>query len=429
MTNTPDSPLKKAVTHKTKRDRSLDFLKGFACIQMLIAHSTVLFFDTPGALWVRVLSGYATIIFFGISGITALIQIKHYGLKATLSIYIWLYILGVSMVFLVFHTENLDHFFLIEILQIIALGCIMLILIEHFIKPNRWGYLAIALFFIALKFIIDAWGAGQLQPWPLPRALVTTIPGLLRYDFAYNPNFYPGFTLIPWLWVFPFCIFVRRSTPRFNLTGALVCVLALAVMYYSGMELQLHNKWNAPVEYFIALAAYTMFQFGLLHANSHTLIQRLPVWIETLGKDVLLFLYVHFAGVFFGSMLAIFLFQGGWALLPNHQEGLFYILFPTLTTLTRQYVAWVFNLSIALAILWAVKKIPLSSLFDQIYSWYLVAFLIWLIPIIVPAPPAVWFLELFLGVTYVLHFPKLTALLRQRALQANLSHNKVGANT
>lgn len=311
------------VTPKTQRDRSLDFLKGFACIQMLIAHSHVIFFDTPGSIWIRAFCGYATTIFFGISGITALIQIKHYGIKATLGIYVWLYLLGVSMVFLVFHTDNLDHIFIVEMLQIIALGCIMLILLEHYVAPNRWGYLAISLVFIALKFLIDAWGAHQAQPWPLPRGLVNPVPDLLTYNAFLNPSFYPGFTLIPWLWVFPFCIFVRRSTPAFNLFWGVACFVAIWVMHLLGYELQLHNKWNIPPDYFLAITGYTMVQFGILHPNAHTLFTRIPVWIESLGKDVLLFLYVHFAGIFFGGIIAVGLFRAGKRFSQDRRQVLF----------------------------------------------------------------------------------------------------------
>lgn len=405
------------VIPKTKRDRSLDFLKGFACIQMLIAHSPVIFFDTPGSIWIRALCGYATTIFFGISGITALIQIKHYGIKATLGIYVWLYFLGVSMVFLVFHTDNLDHIFIVEMLQIIALGCIMLILLESYVAPNRWGYLAISLVFIALKFLIDAWGANQLQPWPLPRALVTPVPGLLHYDLFLNPNFYPGFTLIPWLWVFPFCIFVRRSSPRFNILWGVICLLAVGVMYLMGFDLALYNKWDIPPEYFLALTGYTMIQFGVIHPDADSLIARLPIWIEKLGKDVLLFLYIHFAGIFFGGFISVALFQGGLLQLPGQPQGFVFTLFPTLTILTRQYLAWCISLLIALGVLYLVKKIPLAGIFDRIASWYFLVFLIWFVPMVTPEPGMVWFLELFFGITYVVHFSKLTTLLRRSGLE------------
>lgn len=87
--------------------------------------------------------------------------------------------------------------------------------------------------------------------------------------------------------------------------------------------------------------------------------------------------------------------------------------------MTRQYLTWGINLAIALAVLRMVKKIPLSSLFDSIKSWYLLVFLIWFIPIVIPVPPIVWFLQLIFGVTYVIHFSKLTQLLRHSGGKRN----------
>lgn len=76
------------------RDRSLDFLKGVACLMMILAHAPVPI--PPGWGLCFYVASMAPAVFFPVTGITTLYQIKKRNLKVLFFFYAIFFILGFS---------------------------------------------------------------------------------------------------------------------------------------------------------------------------------------------------------------------------------------------------------------------------------------------------------------------------------------------
>jgi hypothetical protein len=420
----------------SERDHALDWLKGLACILMLMAHVPPIFIDSPGAWLLRWFAGMVPILFFGLAAETALIQSRRYGFKAAAVLYGWLFLLGANLVAIVLHKGRFDHFAYLEILQIIAIGSLFVMLLDRFsFKP--WGYLGAAVACLVLKFAIDRWGHGV--EWPV--ALV--VPS---EKIAYTPEgdarFFPGFPLVAWLWVFPFVVFVRRSSRVINGVLAALCVLGVAgalvwiepelgLTQYGGalfgflggltLEraaevqaffvrfLEFFDKWEMSFPYVLALMGMVSLLMWWVSFRSERVLR--SARMTRLGRRPLEFLYMHFLGLAISTPVLYVVLK---------EDGFLMQLAPALGWV-RQYLLWAVSLWVSLMLMKLLPKLPKCRWLNSFYGWAGLLVLVYLVPIIVPFGLA-WWIQFGLGVLIITHFPVLTDLIRQRYPSADLDH-------
>lgn len=395
-------PLNKEV--RKERDLSMDFLKGFACVLMVIAHAPLIFPDTPLAGLIRMAIGPLTAVFFGTAAEAALLQRKSYGLKPTILIYVWLFFLGANMSPLMQHFELYDHVKIIEMLSIIALGCLLVLLLDEYLKPNRWGYLAVALGIVALKFALDYFGSDI--DWPQFFAINK---GSVEYLPNGNAKVYPGFAMIPWLAVFPFVIFVRKSSILSNLIVSSLCSAAVIILILTGVisdiQLDIFNKWDQTPGWILMAGALNSFVFAIFAPNEAVLPFK-PKWVINLGRNSLAFLYAHIFGIVFGWILIMFLL--------NDNSPIFKSI-PYMYVI-RQYLFWVIAISLSLLITFVIGKIPPLSIFKKYPAWIALLFLIYAVPFVITGNPIFnwisWIIEYTFGILIVANFPYLVGRLR-----------------
>ena len=131
------------------RDHSLDLLKGVACVLMLLAH-TQLQIDLPSKA-LTFLGSFAPILFFAVSGITANFQAGKYPVTGIVITYTMIFLLGLSFAAIV--VGDFWSAFEMDILQIIAVGVLVLYLVQRYLKPSPWFHLGAAVgVFALLKF-------------------------------------------------------------------------------------------------------------------------------------------------------------------------------------------------------------------------------------------------------------------------------------
>src|SRR4051812_23500621 len=75
-------------------DYSLDAIKGFSCILMIIAHTPIDYIG--GERSIQILGGLAPVLFFAVSGITTTFQSQRKNFTSLLLFYLLFSILGLS---------------------------------------------------------------------------------------------------------------------------------------------------------------------------------------------------------------------------------------------------------------------------------------------------------------------------------------------
>lgn len=400
-TNAVASPPPNSISNPRKRDPSIDFLKGIGCLLMVIAHAPLPFSDTHGAWLIRQMISPGTAIFFGLAAQTALIQRERYGLKATLLTYLSLFLLGSNLTPLMQHFGRFDHLILLEMVSMIAIGSIFILLVEESFQLGRWGYLLLTLGCLSIKWGVDL----SLPDLDWPRFLMVKA-GSIDYLADGSVRNYPGFSLIPWLAVFPFIQFLRRSTPTSNLLFGLLCALGIKQIQLRGgiidLQLDLFNKWEVTTSYLLWFGLFNSLFFALFPPEKARLPYR-PAFLISVGKESFLFLYAHMVGIFFALFISHALF--------NEQSHLFHW-FSFLSS-WRQYLLWIISAALSIQITKWLAKIPPSPLFRRRSPWVVLLLLILVTPLVIPVFQLVWIIEYGLGIAMVTHLPMLMAQLRR----------------
>jgi len=362
-----------------QRDAGLDLLKGAGCVLMILAHSGLKegIYD-----WFFFLGGLAPVMFFSASGVTASFQAAKYRPRGVLLSYLFLLLLGYSF------NSITDPGFLGEIeldmIQMIAVGSAVIYLLEYFVQPAAWVYLPLGLLAFAAKFLIQ----GLLNGFAISGVTNLIVP----------PGIFPIF---PWLFLFLFGLLAYRIKYRYNLVLAAGFGLALLALSASGYPFEIRSKWDMKIAYFLGCCAVLFGSFFLLRAIPYFQKPRGLGWLTFLGRNSLLFLYVHFPLVLYLKGLRIH------RTVPLIRDNLylFWVLILVTTTI------------IMLALMFAARWELMASAFNRLPVWILMTMLVFAVGLIIPQPQLVYDIEIGLGVLTALFYQRLAGSLKHSAPQ------------
>ncbi|SHE80692.1 hypothetical protein SAMN02746089_00813 [Caldanaerobius fijiensis DSM 17918] len=243
------------------RDRSLDFLKGVACLMMILAHAPVQIPPSWGLCFF--IANMAPAVFFPITGITTLYQIKKRNLKVLFCFYAIFFVLGFSYNAL-WHTFYFTRDLVSDILQIVAIAVLIIAVFE---KAGFKDY--------SYMFLV---------PLLLHLLLTNTVTSnfFLR-EFIMPPGV---FTLLPWLGFFLYGVYMYKHSLLANIINTIILLLLLIL--YNGKFFS-SDKWNMDASYFFA----SLFLFSMLFIVTRGLKNvEVPI-INYFGRNSLMFLYTH----------------------------------------------------------------------------------------------------------------------------------------
>ena len=253
------------------RDRGLDYLKGAACLLMILAHGMVA--DTAGWVqWVKFIGQYAPILFFAGSGAAMTYQAQKRRILPVVLFYAAFFILGFSYNGL--HVSDYWHALSSDILQCIAMGSIILVLLLRVLPARALMVLS------PIPFLLHV----LLQRWIVPADFV------LR-EMLIPPGIFP---ILPWLGFFLLGAGAYRLRDWIKAEVFIGLAVLLAVLAMMGVPMDMFNKWNMSWGYFLVSCAGVVLAFLLARWGRNLGLGPL----EKLGRYSLLFLYVHYIPVY-----------------------------------------------------------------------------------------------------------------------------------
>jgi len=268
------------------RDYGLDYLKGAACLLMILAHGMVAQ-TARWVLWVKFLGQYAPVLFFAGSGAAMTYQARRRRTLPLVLFYAVFFILGFSYNGL--HVSDYWHVFQSDILQCIALSSIILILLLRVLPAQ--ALLPLSPIPFLLHVLLQRWGV---------------LGDFFLRDMLIPPGIFP---LLPWLGFFLLGAGAYRLGDRMK-AGVLIGLAALlAALALLDVPLDIRNKWNMSWGYFLVSCAGILLSFLL--ARWGRALQVKP--LAALGRYSLLFLYVHFIPVY---LLRYFGVETPWIVWP-----------------------------------------------------------------------------------------------------------------
>lgn len=364
----------------SQRNIALDVLKGIGCVMMVIPHTGL---NIHGYERFRIWGILAPVLFYAVSGITASFQARKYTPRSFFLTYAFLFLLGFSF------NRITDPGFLNEIefdiIQIVVVGSGIIYLLERYIRPSKWVYLVLGFASAAAKPLIQAALNGA------------TFPGV---NLIVPPGIFPIF---PWMFLFFLGLFCWRADNRFNLGLGLFFTAALVALWLSGYPLDIQNKEDMSLAVFLLCCAMLFLSFFFARAlpalfNN----ERLMSPLSFLGRNSLLYLYVHFPVI----------------LLLKHYRVVHRVEF----IYTHPYLIWA--LALALTYLVMIALLPLgrvkllARLFDFIPTWIVMVALVFGAGLLIRNPWLVLLAEVLLGLVFALFFQRLSTALKQRTVPA-----------
>lgn len=330
----------------SQRDYSVDLIKGIGCFCMAIAHAPMFHLSDLLPRLIIHLVGFGTVFFFTTAGITAALQARRYATSSLVFYFLIIFLFG-SNWNIIIHGD-LSSFQAVEIFQIIALGSIVVCLLERNGPCPQWLLMTVALAIPALKFAADVLvpefdGAGLLLPSNdyTPHHLVT----------SGKDRVFPGFALLPWLTFFPLGLFCYRASKRSNGIGMLIALAILLMAFANGSVTV--EKWDMTLAYLAGTytCAFALFWFFKGMGEPTSRVSRLTTWV---GQHALLFFFFHPIAVAIGIASA-------------------FVIGP--------YLGWTLELVVAvLLLMFAVKRKP-WAVFEHNSAWIVLGLLLLTLPV------------------------------------------------
>ena len=358
------------------RDAILDLLKGAGCLLMIMAHSALKLQNYDEFTFY---GGLAPVMFFGPAAVTASFQVGRHKPRGVLVTYLFLLLIGFSF------NRITDVGFLgeleMDMLQIIAVGAALIFLLELYVRPRLWVYLLFGVLFFAGKFLVQ----------DLLRGI--SISGVT--NLIAPPGVFPIF---PWLFLFFFGLFAYRVRNVFNLVIAVGCAAAAFLLRELGVTLLIRNKWDMTIGYFLVCAILWFGSVFVLRAVPWFRNARVLSWLSYLGRNSLLFLYVHFPLILYFKEIR------NLRTVPVIREYpfLFWLIILALTAL------------IMLLLLRLARWERLASVFDHLAVWILITIAVFAGGLLIQDDDLVYALEVSLGTTAALFFPRLVGILKEK---------------
>lgn len=348
-----------------ERDYSLDCIKGVACIFMILIHAITLVTvgkTNVGGIFglLAFFGGTAPVLFFAVSGITSSVfQVKK-SMKVIIPAYLIFGVLGVS--YIAIWRANVYSSTLCDILQMMAMAVIIVVLIEKNIKTNKIFYL----FASVAVFLVHYFITSKIPAFPVK-------------DFLFAPAVFPIF---PWISMVFFGVFLYRIDEKWDLLiGTFVFVGSILASMV--MKVDFSNKFNMSIGYFCV----SIFVMSTVFFISRTIkFKKLNNPILYLGKNSLLFLYVH--------LLAIKVF----APFTNN-------------VLLRWIVVLILTYILMLGIQFINRYI--EKTFCNIIIWILMTVVAVLIPLFGLNANLIFCLEMLIGIIFSVNYHKLSGIIEK----------------
>jgi uncharacterized membrane protein len=361
---------------KSRHDTTIDIIKGIGCLVMIMAHSSLNF---GGYERFKFWGGLAPVLFFSATGVTAAFQAQKYKPRGVLLTYLFLFLLGFSF------NRITDPGFLKEIefdiIQTVAMGSMVVYLLEYYFRPPTWIYFGLGLAAFGLKFIL--------------RKLLIGISIVGVTNALVPPGIFP---LLPWLALFLLGLFAYRVKNLVNAGLAAGFGITLFLLQRTGFPLDIENKWDMSLGYFLVcliLIFSTFFVFRLAAAWTRQLKREGP--LAFLGKNSLLFLYVHFPIILYLKEIRV----------QREVRMIF----------RNPYLFWLLALALTLIIMLVLLQIPKwkfgARLFDHLPVWILMIALVFGIGLVVSTQSYVYAAEIGLGLLTALFYPHLRNIFKQ----------------
>lgn len=309
-----------------KRDDSIDFIKGMACLLMILAHSPMYFSGNEYVF--LVIGGFAPVIFFAISGVTTTFQ-KNKSLIEFILFYFCFAVLGIS--YNLIWNPPPEKFLNLDIPQIIATSAIFIFILENFAYRTKKIYvILLSIVFITHVSIVN------LESFPLREFFIVSKP----------------FPLIPWMAFFFVGILAYKSSYKKNATMFFISSLSFIIYTLSFKNLVL-SKWPMSIDYFLISLSLLFLTFYFMKRLRRYLVQRLIVYI---GQNSFLFLFSH--------LLIIDFFK--------------------LVDYNQIFVVWITVTSLSVFLIIIIKKINvyIESIFNNFLSWVVITTVLLITPFV-----------------------------------------------
>lgn len=252
-------------------DYSLDAIKGFSCILMIIAHVPIYF--NGNERYFQVLAGLAPILFFAVSGVTTTFQSQRRSFRSLFYFYSLFGVLGFS--YNLMWRPDYHGFLVSDIPQIIALGVLSIYLIEKYLKPGLYIYSLISI----VIFSIHIFFGRYLPDFPLK-------------NFLFADNI--GFAYFPWFFAFSAGVFAYRCKNILNLILAIASTLLLSILLIGKFNYESFIKYNMSIEYFL-LSLILLFSVFYICRKMYYSPQNIILF---LGRNSFIYLFFHLFFIF-----------------------------------------------------------------------------------------------------------------------------------
>jgi len=380
----------------SNRDYSLDYLKGIGCFMMMIAHLPVAnhycpaSVDNPNrcdptAIFISDVGSLGMLYFFAVAGVTAAIQISKYNALSLLKFFSLLGVVGFCYTAMIHPTLYMSPRF--EVFQIIALGSIAVVLLETYVKPGIKGYFVLALLVYGIKYFFDQRlpnidGGGVLFPHR------DYVPWAFLKNSEIGVN--PGFPIFPWLSYFFAGYAAYFMQNKWNIFWAILFfVLALYFYIFQHSAGLYYDKFDMTPGYFAISFSVLFISFYMGRRWFTQAPNNSDNILLFFGQNSLMVFYVHSFGLMAGSLLFRF----------------------------NQYLAWLVVFVVTYGALKLFSKIKPAKIFENMRSWYVLALLVLMVPLIAfqsqGAQTIVFFLEIVFGYIFVINFPLVAQLLKK----------------
>lgn len=348
-----------------KRFDSLDAIKGLACIFMIFAHAAV---DPKGDAvlsYIMYIGGFAPALFYAVTGVTASLQARKNNVSSVALFYVMFAVLGFSLN--AFWRPNLWKDLICDVPQIIALGAIIVLIVEKYLKPNKYIYLVMSIGVFILHFYFTK-----------------NFPTFKFKQFLFTQDV--SFPVIPWLLMFFAGIFAFYIKNIVNLWLAFASFFILVILTEMNKVVDPNNKWGMSFGYFLMSYFVLFIVFYIMRSRENYSKKNILIFF---GKNSMLFLYVHLL------IMKVLVLKN------------FYKLYPV------WFIMGFGCFFFMKALIWLNKYI--EEVFKRPQVWAVMAVLICFIPIFTKNADTIIWSELFLGILFANNYPTLSKMVKKKA--------------
>ncbi len=332
----------------SKRDDSLDIMKGLGCIFMVIAHQPYFTRDPDLALGLinHIAGAIPPALFFAIAGVTASFQAAKYSLPSLIKYFMAMFFLGITWNIAVH--GDLSSFYWPEIFQLIALGSLGVCVVERKGPAPQPTLFLVGTSILLIKPVVKMlW--PDVDGWNFLFCDTDYVPEI--DSSANSVQILPGFPLFPWAGYFFLGAWCYRTNKRLKLTmsiGSLCLVFLSVVLGSSAIE-----KWDSSIAYILACCTTIFSFFWLFDGYTHA-VSALAEQLRKIGSNAFLFFFSHPFGLVAGVIL--------YSLLHN------------------AYIAWAISIAVSVLAYNLFNRLKPLKLFESQHAWLAAIGAIILIP-------------------------------------------------